>query len=122
MHRQGFNRFISQALKTDLLVGFVAYWLQHVDERFAWLFFGAVIVLVWLGVAWTGSLLEYLVEGEKAAIVEVRTETDFTAKYAGRHKTVPATEAAANLVRGIEGIGPAQTGRFFDYAGKEIPW
>lgn len=49
-------------------------------------------------------------------------ETDFTAKYAGRHKTVPAAEAAANLVRVIEGLGPAQTGRFFDYAGQEIPW
>jgi NAD(P)-dependent dehydrogenase (short-subunit alcohol dehydrogenase family) len=49
-------------------------------------------------------------------------ETDFTAKYAGRHKTVPAAEAAANLVRVIESLGPAQTGRFFDYAGQEIPW
>lgn len=49
-------------------------------------------------------------------------ETDFTAKYAGRHKTVPATEAAANLVRVIQGLTPAQTGRFFDYAGQEIPW
>lgn len=49
-------------------------------------------------------------------------ETDFTAKYAGRHKTVPAPQAAANLVRVIEGLGPAQTGRFFDYAGREIPW
>lgn len=49
-------------------------------------------------------------------------ETDFTAKYAGRHKTVPATEAAANLVRVIEGITPAQSGRFFDYAGQKIPW
>ena len=49
-------------------------------------------------------------------------ETDFTAKYAGRHKTVPAPQAAAHLVRVIEGLGPAQTGRFFDYAGREIPW
>jgi len=49
-------------------------------------------------------------------------ETDFTAKYAGRHKTVPATQAAANLVRVIEGLGPAQSGQFYDYAGQEIPW
>lgn len=49
-------------------------------------------------------------------------ETPFTAKYAGRHKTVPAMEAAANLANVIEGLSPAQTGGFFDYAGKEIPW
>ena len=49
-------------------------------------------------------------------------ETPFTAKYAGRHKTVPASEAAANLVNVIEGLTPAQSGGFFDYAGKEIPW
>ncbi len=49
-------------------------------------------------------------------------ETPFTAKYAGRHKTVPAAEAAANLIDVIEGLTPAQSGGFFDYAGKEIPW
>ncbi|MEO1536703.1 MAG: SDR family NAD(P)-dependent oxidoreductase [Pseudomonadota bacterium] len=49
-------------------------------------------------------------------------ETPFTAKYAGRHKTVPAVEAAANLVSVIEGLTPEHSGRFFDYAGKEIPW
>lgn len=49
-------------------------------------------------------------------------ETPFTAKYAGRHKTVPAPEAAANLLNVIEGLTPAQSGGFFDYAGREIPW
>jgi NAD(P)-dependent dehydrogenase (short-subunit alcohol dehydrogenase family) len=49
-------------------------------------------------------------------------ETPFTAKYAGRHKTVPAPQAAANLVNVIESLTPAHTGGFFDYAGKEIPW
>lgn len=49
-------------------------------------------------------------------------ETAFTAKYAGRHKTVPAPEAAANLVTVVEALTPAQTGGFFDYAGREIPW
>ena len=49
-------------------------------------------------------------------------ETPFTAKYAGRHKTVPASEAAANLLNVIEGLTPAQSGGFFDYAGREIPW
>lgn len=49
-------------------------------------------------------------------------ETSFTAKYAGRHKTTPAPQAARNLVDVIEGLTPEHSGRFFDYAGKEIPW
>lgn len=48
--------------------------------------------------------------------------TDFTAKYAGRHPTVPPDEAAARLLAVIEGLTPADTGRFYDYAGTEIPW
>ena len=49
-------------------------------------------------------------------------ETEFTAAYAGRHKTVPAQEAAANLLRVIRDLSPDQSGGFFDYAGQEIPW
>ncbi len=49
-------------------------------------------------------------------------ETPFTAAYAGRHKTVPAPEAAANLLAVIEGATPEVSGGFFDYTGKEIPW
>ncbi|MEL7343722.1 MAG: SDR family NAD(P)-dependent oxidoreductase [Pseudomonadota bacterium] len=49
-------------------------------------------------------------------------ETAFTAAYAGRHKTVPANEAAENLLAVIDGATPEISGGFFDYAGKEIPW
>ena len=49
-------------------------------------------------------------------------ETPFTEKYAGRHKTVPAPEAAANLLDVVEGLTPENSGGFYDYAGKEIPW
>ena len=49
-------------------------------------------------------------------------ETPFTADYAGRHKTVPASEAAANLLDVLAGLGPDQSGGFYDYAGKEIVW
>ena len=49
-------------------------------------------------------------------------ETPFTADYAGRHKTVPAPQAAANLLSVIDGLTPAQSGGFYDYAGKEIVW
>ena len=48
--------------------------------------------------------------------------TEFTARYAGRHPTVPPEEAAANLLRVIEGATPEMSGGFFDYAGREIPW
>lgn len=48
--------------------------------------------------------------------------TSFTADYAGRHKTVPAQEAAQNLLRVIGGLGPDNSGGFYDYAGQEIVW
>ena len=49
-------------------------------------------------------------------------ETSFTEKYAARHKTIPATTAASNLIDVLENLTPAQSGQFFDYAGKEIVW
>lgn len=48
--------------------------------------------------------------------------TNFTAKYAAAHKTVPPADAAAHLVDVVAGLTPAQSGGFFDYAGREIPW
>ena len=48
--------------------------------------------------------------------------TPFTANYAGRYKTVTPEVAAANLWRVIDGLVPAQTGGFYDYAGEVIPW
>lgn len=48
--------------------------------------------------------------------------TKFTEKYLGRYPAVPAAEAAANLVRVMDGLTPADTGKFFDWAGKEVPW
>lgn len=49
-------------------------------------------------------------------------ETSFTANYAGRHKTVPATEAAANLIGVTQSLTAEQSGGFYDYAGREIVW
>lgn len=49
-------------------------------------------------------------------------ETPFTASYAGRHPTVPAQEAAQNLLSVLDGLDPTQTGGFYDYAGQEIVW
>jgi NAD(P)-dependent dehydrogenase (short-subunit alcohol dehydrogenase family) len=49
-------------------------------------------------------------------------ETRLTAEFAQSHKTVPAEQAAANLLRVIDGLSPDHSGRFLDYAGEEIPW
>lgn len=49
-------------------------------------------------------------------------QTAFTEKYVGNHPAVPASEAAENLTRVMDGLGPDQTGQFFDYAGKAVPW
>ncbi len=48
--------------------------------------------------------------------------TEFTRKYLGRHPAVPAEEAAVRLVDVVEALVPAQSGGFYDYAMKEIPW
>lgn len=48
--------------------------------------------------------------------------TDFTAKYAGRHKTVPPEEAARNLIDVVAAATPETSGGFYDYAFKEVPW
>ncbi|SPJ23844.1 SDR family NAD(P)-dependent oxidoreductase [Palleronia abyssalis] len=46
--------------------------------------------------------------------------TTFTEGY--DHDKVTPDTAAANLIDVIEGLTPEQTGRFYDYAGKDIPW
>lgn len=47
--------------------------------------------------------------------------TPFTGDYPG-HRKVPPERAAENLLRVIDGIGPAQSGHFFDWSGEEVPW
>lgn len=48
--------------------------------------------------------------------------TDFTARYSATHSTVPPEQASANLIRVLAGLGPSQSGAFFDWAGKPVPW
>ncbi|MBT0958134.1 SDR family NAD(P)-dependent oxidoreductase [Alphaproteobacteria bacterium KMM 3653] len=48
--------------------------------------------------------------------------TDFTRKYQSTHPTVPPQEAAENLLRVMDGLTPQDTGGFYDWAGKPIPW
>ena len=48
--------------------------------------------------------------------------TSLTAAYAGGHPTVTPEVAAENLLRVLEGVGPAQSGQFFDWKGEVVPW
>lgn len=48
--------------------------------------------------------------------------TEFTRKYLGRHPAVSAEDAAERLVDVLEGLTVEQSGGFYDYAMKEIPW
>jgi NAD(P)-dependent dehydrogenase (short-subunit alcohol dehydrogenase family) len=49
-------------------------------------------------------------------------QTAFTEKYVGTHPSVPAADAAENLLNVIDGLTASQTGKFFDWQGKEVPW
>ena len=48
--------------------------------------------------------------------------TGFGAAYIGNHPTVTPAVAAANVLTVLSGLTPADTGGFFDWAGKRIVW
>ena len=61
----------------------------------------------------------------QAAVVALHpgtVATRFTEKYLDRHQSVPANEAARNLIDVIDGLKAAQTGQFYDYSGASVPW
>ncbi len=49
-------------------------------------------------------------------------QTAFTERYLGRHPSVTPQDAADNLLKVLAGLTPEDTGGFFDWQGKEIPW
>lgn len=62
---------------------------------------------------------------KEAAVVALHpgtVATPFTADYLGRHPAVSPEEAAEYLLNVMDGLGAAQTGSFYDWAGKEVPW
>ena len=61
-------------------------------------------------------------EAVVAALHPGTVRTDLTAKYAGNHPTVSPDEAATNLLAVIDGLTPEDTGGFFAWDGKPIPW
>ncbi len=72
-----------------------------------------------------GASVELARTHSKLAVVALHpgtVETPFTADYAGHNPTVPASEAAENLLRVIGGLDASHTGRFYDWQGQEVPW
>ncbi len=57
-----------------------------------------------------------------AALHPGTVATPFTADFVSPEKATPPAEAARNLLDVIGALRPAQTGGFFDYAGREIAW
>ncbi|MFN3209463.1 MAG: SDR family NAD(P)-dependent oxidoreductase [Roseovarius sp.] len=49
-------------------------------------------------------------------------ETPLTERYAGGRTTVTPEAAAKNLLDVLAGLTPRETGQFFDWAGKAVPW
>ena len=61
----------------------------------------------------------------EAAVVALHpgtVATPLTRKYLGRHPSVAPEEAAANLLVVLDGLDARHSGRFFDWAGKEVAW
>ncbi len=48
--------------------------------------------------------------------------TPLTQAYVGRHPAVAPSEAAGNLLMVLDGLTPADTGGFFAWDGKPVPW
>lgn len=48
--------------------------------------------------------------------------TPFTEKYVGRHPAKAPDVAADAIVSVLETLTPADTGRFIDWAGNDVPW
>lgn len=71
-----------------------------------------------------GAAIEIGRKRKQAAVVAIHpgtVMTPFTVNYKG-HKMVVPRDAARNLCDVLLGLSPDQTGRFFDYAGKDVPW
>jgi NAD(P)-dependent dehydrogenase (short-subunit alcohol dehydrogenase family) len=49
-------------------------------------------------------------------------ETGLAPALRAGHPSVPAEAAAGNLLRVLEGLGPEQSGGFYDWKGEVVPW
>ncbi|OIQ46269.1 MAG: C factor, cell signaling protein [Roseobacter sp. MedPE-SW] len=70
------------------------------------------------------AAIEIARKRKKAIVVSLHpgtVETAFTGAYPGHQKVAPSA-AAANLLKVIDQLSPSQTGGFFDWAGRPVPW
>ncbi|MGI3168775.1 SDR family NAD(P)-dependent oxidoreductase [Pseudooceanicola sp. C21-150M6] len=61
----------------------------------------------------------------QAAVVALHpgtVQSDLTARYLRRHPAVAPAEAAGNILSVLDGLGPADTGGFFDWRGDRVEW
>jgi NAD(P)-dependent dehydrogenase (short-subunit alcohol dehydrogenase family) len=49
-------------------------------------------------------------------------ETALAPAHRAGHPAMPAAEAAGHLLTVLEGLGPTDTGGFYDWQGKVVPW
>lgn len=49
-------------------------------------------------------------------------ETALAPAHRAGHPAMPPAEAAEHLLRVLDGLGPAETGGFYDWQGKVVPW
>jgi NAD(P)-dependent dehydrogenase (short-subunit alcohol dehydrogenase family) len=71
------------------------------------------------------SAIEYGRLRKQAILVSLHpgtVQTRLTGPYLARHGSVSPQDAAQNLIRVIDGLTSEDTGQFFDWAGKAVPW
>lgn len=61
-------------------------------------------------------------EAVVAALHPGTVATPFTAAYSPPHEKLAPEEAARRLLDLLDRLSPAETGRFWDHAGQEVPW
>ncbi len=61
-------------------------------------------------------------EAVVAALHPGTVETPFTEGFKTDHEKFSPGDAAERLLAVLDGLTPAQTGRFWDFAGVEVPW
>lgn len=61
-------------------------------------------------------------EAVAAALHPGTVATPFTAAYSPAYEKLEPAEAARRLLGVLDRLAPSQTGRFWDHAGRELPW
>mgnify|MGYP001599501987 CR=1 FL=1 len=104
-------QFRRATLTPDAFGGSTESWSDH----------GAVIHCLRQDVKDTEAVAAGVFRSRLMSRFHVRS-TPFTRDFVAPDKATPPADAAKNLLDVLDGLTPDQTGGFFDYAGREIPW